>query len=688
MTNCLPLRRALRRLAPLAVAALAAAGASAQAPKSGISWPKGQALPIFAAAQHLDVADIRNIPGDEQLMLASLQGIVNRREPRIYLLQPSEEGVETWLKDGLNVRYTMRARAWDILDTYYKEARGVVVYDPLVPDSINVATTLAGLKDALVVSPSLLPRLSAAPYSLPVVDDLRGRFRGRLDAYKWQFEKLWPQTTHRMLIAIAPTHGVEIRPTPPDPFQVLLRENRRIEDASNRAVRTVDLTPFLGKGDIYLRFQDSHPQDGWGVALHSAVVRADGVELGRFIPGEGLEGMFLYDADGSALSAGSGGHRFADNGRYFVYRGAAPEGTKRLEVDLDIWNQFQVSASNQKPPQTHREEPYAFLRDYAVANRAMTFWLDPNITEERELLVRIAKSVAPYTPYIGWFAQDVLGEFGGTELLARHGVYVLAADWFANLTVFSGARADNRPPKAPPTPRLENKIYVTYVMSEGDNLQYNQHRMRILWDDPARGRVPITWTTTPMLLESAPSILSYFQRTATPNDVLTAGPSGAGYIYPTPWPDRTFNIFARETKRYMDLTGMDVVYVLNRIDGVDIPLDAPKVRAFSEIVQPKGLLLGFGDSSKSIVHRGGMLESTVRGTGSPDGVRQALRSAAQGWSGETPRFLAIGVLAWSTTPSDLAAITDALGPEYKVVRGDHYFDLMREAIKTPAPAGS
>lgn len=63
-------------------------------------------------------------------------------------------------------------------------------------------------------------------------------------------------------------------------------------------------------------------------------------------------------------------------------------------------------------------------------------------------------------------------------------------------------------------------------MGEGDNIQYCQRRMRQLWDDPARGRVPTNWTVSPLLAEIGPALLSHYQRTATANDLLISGPSG------------------------------------------------------------------------------------------------------------------------------------------------------------------
>ncbi len=80
-------------IAAAIVCASALAGEGSAAP-SGISWPKNQALPVFAKARQLDVVDIERIPGEEQLLWASLQGLVNRKEPRIYLMRATEEGKE------------------------------------------------------------------------------------------------------------------------------------------------------------------------------------------------------------------------------------------------------------------------------------------------------------------------------------------------------------------------------------------------------------------------------------------------------------------------------------------------------------------------------------------------------------------------------------------------------------------
>lgn len=652
------------------------------ASKNTISWPKSQALPSFRKVKRLDVADVVNSPGDIRLMLATLQGVINRSEPRIYLLENEEEGKLTWLND-LNVPYQLHDEAWDLVKKYKNEVKGIIIYDPEVPDSINVATTLAGLKNAIVASPEIASQLEASPYRLKVLDDLRGRFQDRMDAYTWQYEHLWKQTTHRMLIGLSPTTAVKIPSGLPESFEVIAEETEQIRDASNKDTYDLDLTPFMGGDAVYLRFDDAFTQDGWGSAVHEVVIKADGQTIAQFIPGTPEEEPFLYDRQDSQVSAGDGGHRFADNGRYFVYRFDPPAGTQELTASVTMWNQYKVSAGSIQPPSSEQREPYGYLRDYAVANKAMVFWLEVNDPEQRALFEKILADVEPGTPYLGWFSNDVAGEFSSVEVTSNYGVYVLAADWFSNLTVFSGTQAKQVNTQAPPAPPLENKIYVTYTFSEGDNFQYNQHRMRILWDDPARGQVPINWTSSPLLYDGAPAMLNYFRQTATPNDLIIAGPSGAGYFYPAAWPEDTFADYLKKSYKYMQKSGMNLTYVLNRIDGNNVPLGTTYAEAYERYYKAPGLFLSWEDRHGVEIVNDSLPVSTIQGISTvQDGLR-ILEQAKADWDGESPLFISLGLLAWSLTPSDVAAMSEALGPEFEVVRGDHYFELIREAGGLP-----
>jgi hypothetical protein len=648
-----------------------------------ISWPEQQLLPSFAQVKRLAVADVYDAPGDIKLLLATLQGIVNRTEPRIYLLENKEEGRLTWL-NNLDVPYTIVDNYWDMLQSFKDEIKGMIVYDPQVPDSINVATSLAGIKDAVVASPELASKLSASPYNLQVLDDLRGKFKDRIDAYTWQYEHLWQQSTHRMLIGLSPDTSIRMPPGIPASFKTIAEETTQERDAKNRKTYDLDLSDFLGKESVYLRFDDAFPQDGWGPAVHQVTVTADGKTIAQFVPGTPEEQPYLYDPQNSQLSSGNGGHRFADNDRYFVYKFTPPAGTKQLTASVDMWNQFKVSAGNEQPPSSAQKEPYGYLRDYAVANRAMIFWLDANVPEQKALFEKILADVKPGTPYLGWFSNDVAGEFSGVEITSSHGVFVLAADWFSNLTVFSGTKIKSSDPKPMQAPKLENKIYLTYTFSEGDNFQYNQHRMRIIWDDPNRGKVPINWTSSPLLYDGAPAILDYYRTTATDNDLLIAGPSGAGYFYPAAWPENTFSDYLKRSFPYLTKSGMTIPYVLNRVNGQNVPLSESIAAAYRDKYHAPGLFLSWEDRYGVELVNGNLPVSTIQGISTVQDGKNILAQAKAGWDGKSPLFVSLGLLAWSMTPSDVVAMTESLGPEYQVVRADQYFSLIRQANGLPS----
>lgn len=344
------------------------------------------------------------------------------------------------------------------------------------------------------------------------------------------------------------------------------------------------------------------------------------------------------------------------------------------------------------PRTTHRmlvgldHDKPGFLRDYAVANRALVVWLDPGERKGRALLKPLLAAMPTNSPYLGWWPSDVAGESAGTELTSRHGVYVVAADLSINLTVLGGVRhMTGAATLAAPTPPLEDRTYVTFTMTDGDNLQYCQHTMRRLWDTPERGQVPLNWTISPLLHDAAPAVLAYYQRTATPNDLLVVGPSGAGYAYPKAWPDRDFSAFTRQTGEYTRDLGQPVVNVLNRVAGRDRDLSLRQVVAYVRDVEPIGILQHW-ISRHAVSMVAGLPVATGQQVENLAECRSVLAGAASVPDQPGPRFVSIGTLAWSMTPADVAAVVAELDDRYRVVRADQFFPLMRSASTLPSAA--
>jgi hypothetical protein len=503
-----------------------------------IYWPLGQALPTFAQPQVLDVAVLTHTSGDVNVLFATLQGIVNRVRPQIYLVENHQQVSEdvSWLQD-LKVPYIVHSDPWEILQKYRQAIKGMIVYDPRLMDTINVATTMAGLYDGIVVSPALAQKLTLTPYHLPIMQDLRGKFASNLTANIWQFQHLWPSTTHRMLIGLSP--GTDYKYT------------------------------------------------------------------------------------------------------------------------------------------CKKCDPSGFLRDYAVANRAMVFWLPVLRSDTAELFRHILAAVKPGTPYLGWYDS----EFSGVRLASTYGVYTLAADFLSNLTVFSGVQVSTSGIKKIAAPPLRKKIYLTLTVSEGDNLQYNQNGMRALWNSAGRGHIPLNWTISPLLVDIAPAMLRYYQQTASHNDLLVAGPSGVGYFYPSGWPAEQLRTFLDYSNTYLMRSNLHIVMDLE--DGQRMPTAVE--RSYSELPLMQGVLFSWwkARSVMQIAHGSIPISSQLTAI-SRVGLLKAIRANAAHWNGRSPLFISALAIAWNLSPADLIYVVGHLGPKFEVVRGDQYFQLLRQAYKLPA----
>jgi hypothetical protein len=134
---------------------------------------------------------------DEAMAVASLQGLINRDSPELFVLSRKNARAQYWLdllsKDGRWLDGRERKPLADvtaIVKLAGPRVKGAVIWDPAVPATANVATTVAAVHDAVVLSPELADRYLSR-WKLPVVLDLRGTFTGaetgsrKNDAYRW-----------------------------------------------------------------------------------------------------------------------------------------------------------------------------------------------------------------------------------------------------------------------------------------------------------------------------------------------------------------------------------------------------------------------------------------------------------------------------------------------------------------------
>ena len=211
------------------------------------------------------------------------------------------------------------------------------------------------------------------------------------------------------------------------------------------------------------------------------------------------------------------------------------------------------------------------LKDYIFFNTIFALNLDPlNNSGEISLLRTILSKFPTETPVLGWAdamyatkpGQDnVTVEHALVTLLSQANDFLIAADYANNLS-FHGLFA---PPselkqKEPDGIYVKGKKYVCFIVSDGDNLQYDFNRMRSdLWTTPSRGKFPLGWTLAPTLVKYAPFIAWYYYHSAALsnfNDTFVAGPSGYAYVHPSSLDKASLLRFLELTKESMGAMDM------------------------------------------------------------------------------------------------------------------------------------
>lgn len=216
-------------------------------PISGeIEWNTGRYFPDFPNSDHIYAFPVRHPLQDHSvswvegwrinqsydammaLTLVGMQGVINRGGARVYL-----DWQDHWQRSSFWIPYIQSQVPvtfydFDALSTVDFLVRrfgnrfvGAVRYDPEIPDTINLATTLAGFEDRLMLAPEqeAMPGFPTFASTKDVCTEVGiqycdpGRLEeNKIELYRWVYEELWAQLDHRIigLISPGPPTSVEI----------------------------------------------------------------------------------------------------------------------------------------------------------------------------------------------------------------------------------------------------------------------------------------------------------------------------------------------------------------------------------------------------------------------------------------------------------------------------------------------
>lgn len=345
------------------------------------------------------------------------------------------------------------------------------------------------------------------------------------------------------------------------------------------------------------------------------------------------------------------------------------------------------------------------LRDYLVANRVFIFWIsgpidgarphsDPNA--EARLAEEILAKMPPNTCVLSypWAGKDIgIGEGPGVTLFAEFGKYLVGTINVANLTVHSGVRiAQFRQKPAPPVPPLkDDRVYVSFIMSDGDNLPVlTNFNFPQLWRDPLRGTFPIGWTISPAAGWLIPAVVDYYYETSTPQDYWLTAVSGLGYTYPDQFgkryrdSEKVYTDFLNLTRLAMAPMDLHIAWIM----GIT---DPKRIAQYADIVQVQALFPDYGkrvtryeDATYLTSHNVPVFHAVLGWKENATNEEQLALWEQQVKAmtpARRPAFLHLFVWNWGASLPLLRDLLQRLGDEYVAVRPDHLAALYRQAME-------
>ncbi len=466
-----------------------------------------RALDLHSSASAAQIWDTLHV-------LSALQGLVNRDSPRLYLFYCTAFDVDTdrfwfdwlrgedgWLrKSGLKPVRDLR----DAVLTFRKSYSGLMVYDPAVPATSNLASTAAGCDQLLPVrydpaagsAYTLLTKELKIPIKLSFVNaDGTSKFSGqgmipetgevstgsaKVDAYRWAIRKyiLTGKCNPRYAAYYIDAFWLQAPYRSAPDMHTLSNHDYFI----SRKAFFFDLSPWA----------DETPNDDPRQPL--------GADRKAFL--EVLRA--LYDRSGGSILKVGGFPPWP-----FKYTDAEGVGGKHGGVPTEWEFGRLISQYN-----GYMEADAASLS--AMANAAFY----------------------QHYPLAGRYQQP-----------NRRPVI---ADWKARGYVTTDGEV------AP-------KVFVGHYVGDYDAPSWFYKAVPAFFPDSARGKAPLGWAFDPNLCDRAPHVFAYVYRHASHNDFFITGDSGAGYLNPralTVRPESQLpsglSAWAEHCRRYYERFGMTI----------------------------------------------------------------------------------------------------------------------------------
>jgi hypothetical protein len=323
------------------------------------------------------------------------------------------------------------------------------------------------------------------------------------------------------------------------------------------------------------------------------------------------------------------------------------------------------------------------LRDYAVMSGAFTFF-DGN----SPFRAYIMQQMNPDGACLGW-GDASSGESVFVGSGSSNGVVTVASDWALDLSTLSSVRDPSLNQHTRTNPNTETNVhYVTFVVTDGDNVQWNLGGFPGYFNQYARGGFNMGWSLSPALADLAPSVLRwYFENSsnAPGADFFIAGPSGSGYFYPSMVPPAALDLEAQHLNDLAGRADMEIVQILdfnsfNRSDLWNKYLTQPNIQSlfyleYAPYNGAQGAVLFSTNGNPVIAARDMLWAGLEEETNVIANINSYPRDPS---SPEGYTFVTVHV--WSKNLANVRQVVTNLASDVRVVTPDAFAKLIRSNV--------
>ncbi len=415
--------------------------------------------------------------------VATLQGIVNRDAPRLYLRYVSSGGKNVddyWLEkmtepgqwlDGVKINRVKDING--LVQRFRDHINGAVVYDPQVPATSNLASTIAGVEDliALRYDPapdSLYTQLTQQDAKLPVV------------------KRLLKNDGSPLFTGEGTIPGTDI-------------------DSTGSA-----------KCDAYLWLKHHYIDTG----------KVDATYAGFYI-----DSYWMQNPRASAPN-----HHTLTNHDFFVSQ-------KGFFFDLNVWDDEKPVDDLHQPFGTDLDTLKALLlsayqqggKEKMIHIGGFTPWAYKYTTHGQAggkhdgvpTEWEFSRVASAYNAYVD---ADAIGL--GAMANASFFMHYPLKERYPQKWVSRQELIDRGYLTTDGKVKFNDREFIIFYVGDYDSAAWVYQRMPSLWDHPDRGKVPMMWSISPVLDRRAGMALDYMRRTASEKDYFAAADNGAGYLNP------------------------------------------------------------------------------------------------------------------------------------------------------------